>query len=45
VPVISDDNGVVWVYGVGVNKRNAVSRDSKKILFIKSEKNGSRENE
>ncbi len=45
VPVISDDNGVVWVYGIGVNKKNAVNRESKKILFVKSEKNGSRENE
>lgn len=46
IPVISDDNGVVWVSGFGVNKNNAVKEDTKNILSISvSEKNGFTENE
>ncbi len=34
LPVISDDNGVVWVYGIGVAQRCAVSHNTKKIIEI-----------
>lgn len=33
-PVISDDKGVVWVNGIGVAKRCAVTNDTKKALCI-----------
>ena len=46
IPVIVDDNGVVWVSGFGVNKKNAKTEKSKKILSVKvSEKNGFAKNE
>lgn len=46
IPVIVDDNGVVWVSGFGVNKKNAKTEKSKKILSVKvSEKNGFTKNE
>lgn len=46
IPVISDDNGVVWVFGFGVNKNNAVKENTKNILSVRvSEKNGFTENE
>lgn len=35
VPVISDDGGVVWVYGLGVAQRCAVTEKSKSIYVIK----------
>jgi len=34
IPVISDDNGVVWVKGYGVNKKNAVTDMTKNILSL-----------
>ncbi len=45
IPVISDDNGVVWVYGFGVNKKNAVKRETKNILSVEVERYGFTENE
>lgn len=46
IPVISDDNGVVWVFGFGVNKKNVITEKSKNILSIRvSEKNGFTKNE
>lgn len=40
VPVLADSDGVVWVYGFGVNKRNSVCKTSKKIMALKGEKYG-----
>lgn len=34
VPVISDDLGVVWVYGAGVAHRCAANTNSKKVLVV-----------
>ena len=34
LPVISDDNGVVWIYKVGVAERAATDENSKNILKI-----------
>ena len=46
IPVIADDNGVVWVFGFGVNKKNAKTKESKNILSVRvSEKNGFTKNE
>ena len=46
IPVIVDDNGVVWVLGFGVNKKNAKTEKSKNILSLRvSEKNGFTKNE
>lgn len=33
-PVISDDKGVVWINGIGVAKRCAVTPDTKRVLRI-----------
>ena len=38
LPVVSDDAGVVWVYGVGVAERVKVESTTKEIFIIKSEK-------
>ena len=46
IPVIADENGVVWVFGFGVNKNNAKTKESKNILSVNvSEKNGFTKNE
>lgn len=34
VPVLSDDSGVVWVYGFGVNERCRVTEKTKNIIII-----------
>ena len=34
IPVISDDNGVIWVYGIGVAQRCAVTKNSVEIMII-----------
>ena len=34
-PVIADDDGVVWIYGIGVAKRCAVTSQTKKIISVK----------
>ena len=38
IPVIADEKGVVWIYGIGVAHRCAINEKSKKILIIKTEK-------
>ncbi len=35
LPVISDDNGVVWVHTIGVASRCAVSKNTKRVYEIK----------
>lgn len=41
IPVLADDNGVIWVMGFGVNKNNAVKKETKNILSLRvSEENG-----
>ena len=34
IPVISDDLGVIWVYGFGVCERTAVTKNTKKIIEV-----------
>lgn len=38
LPVVADQKGVIWIHGIGVAHRCAVSDNSKRILIIKSEK-------
>lgn len=45
IPVISDENGVVWVNGFGVNKKNAIKKETKNILSVEVERYGFTENE
>jgi len=40
LPVIADDKGVIWIYGIGVAHRCAVSEKSKRILIINTEIRG-----
>lgn len=35
LPVIADDNGAVWIYGIGVSQRCAVTKDTKRVFKIK----------
>lgn len=37
IPVLADDNGVVWVMGFGVNKKNAVTDNSTNVIKIEGE--------
>lgn len=37
LPVIADDEGVVWVCGIGVAERCAVTKDSQNIIKIEAE--------
>ncbi len=37
IPVAADEKGIVWIYGVGVASRNAVSNKTKKIAEFKTE--------
>ena len=39
IPVISDDFGVVWVYGFGVTKRCCVSKHSDNIILVRGKNN------
>ena len=39
LPVISDDSGIVWVYGFGVTKRCLPSENSDNIVLIRGENN------
>ncbi len=39
LPVISDDSGVVWVFGLGVTKRCLPSENSDNIVLIRGENN------
>ena len=34
LPVIADDEGVVWVYGIGVAQRCAVSSQAERVIKI-----------
>lgn len=36
LPVIADDNGVIWVYGIGVAERCAVKETAKRIIKIEA---------
>ena len=38
LPVIADEAGVIWIYGIGVAQRCAVTKNSAEILIIKSER-------
>ncbi len=37
IPVLRDDEGVLWVYGVGVAQRAAVAEDTKRVLVVTAE--------
>ncbi len=39
IPVIADDNGVIWVYGIGVAQRCAISLATKKVYKIEVKQN------
>ena len=39
IPVLSDDNGVVWVYGFGVTKRNCADKHSDNIILVRGKNN------
>lgn len=45
LPVLADEHGVVWVYGFGVNKRNAITPNTNKAMVIKGVKNGFTKND
>lgn len=34
IAVLSDDSGVVWVDGIGVNNKNRVTKDTRNIIYI-----------
>lgn len=36
IPVAADSEGIVWIYGVGVSKRNAVSSNTKHVAEFKT---------
>ncbi|MBE6780882.1 MAG: tRNA lysidine(34) synthetase TilS [Ruminococcaceae bacterium] len=36
IPVVCDDNGVVWVYGMGVSQKCAATANSKNVAFVRS---------
>ncbi len=38
LPVIADDKGVIWIYGIGVAHRCAVDKNTKRVLIINSKK-------
>lgn len=38
IPVIADEKGVIWIYGVGVAHRCAVTENSKRIVIINTNK-------
>ena len=38
IPVIADEKGVIWIYGIGVAHRCAVSENSKRIIMINTNK-------
>lgn len=39
LPLLCDDNGVVWIYSVGVDARCKVDFDSSNIIFVRGEDN------
>lgn len=36
IPVIADEAGVIWIYGIGVAQRCAVTKNSAEIMIIKA---------
>lgn len=38
IPVIADEKGVIWVYGMGVCERVAVTKNTRKILEVEVQK-------
>ena len=38
IPVIADEKGVIWIYGIGVAHRCAVSEKTKRMLIINTDK-------
>ena len=39
LPVIADDNGVIWVYSIGVAERCKVDNSSTNIVYVRGENN------
>lgn len=39
IPILCDDEGVVWVYSVGVDARCSVNSDSSNIIYVRGEDN------
>ena len=39
IPVLADEKGIVWVFGFGVNKRNALTEKSSNLILMRGEKN------
>ena len=44
IPVLADGNGIVWVAGFGVNKKNSVTENSENVILVKGEKHGFKNN-
>lgn len=40
LPVLSDDKGIIWIYGFGAAQRCALSQKTKRVLIIKKEEDG-----
>ncbi len=38
LPVLADDKGVIWIYGIGVAHRCAVDKNTRRILIINTKK-------
>ena len=36
IPVVSDDEGVVWVYGMGVSQKCAATAGSKNVALVRA---------
>lgn len=45
IPVAADEEGIVWIYGVGVASRNAVTQNTKKIAEFKTDISGEYKND
>ncbi len=39
LPVLSDDNGIIWIYSVGVDARCAPDTNSSNIIYVRGEDN------
>lgn len=39
IPLIADDMGVIWIYGIGVSERCAVTEKTERVMLIHTEKN------
>ena len=40
IPILCDDDGIVWVYGIGTTARCCVDDNSSNIIYIEGENNG-----